>query len=65
MQNLEDLETRIQTLETKTRTLPWTMVAVLVVVLGAAIIQYKVNMSLKSQIHDLQRIKSAEVSHAR
>lgn len=52
---MSDLEKRIEALERKTKTLPISMLLALAVMLGAALVQFKINAELREQIESIHR----------
>lgn len=64
-----DLERRIAELErnaSRTRSLPWTMLALVVGMMIASVMQYRINTSLKKQLRGINRIEATtELTHAK
>jgi hypothetical protein len=50
------LEDRVRKLETKTATLPLTMLALIVAMVAVVFMQHRINLSLKKQLNSANRI---------
>ena len=62
----DDLKSRVDDLEYKTRSLPYTILFAVFGMIAAALIQYKINAHFNEKIRQLNGLPAAEVSsHAK